>query len=483
MALQPYSFSSREVLQPGARGEAFKNAGFPGHRTNDDRINRTNNALLMNEHDVLNIKYAMDPRLKAMFRYGWAYGYNQIVMPKGRIVAADPYLTVMDTDTLHYFNALTLANGGEDVELDTSKGFACWKKATETFEADIDGKHKGDKKETLRPANIPLGIMGRNEYTRDVDAFNGIMPGPIHTDALVDMPWFIDGNKAEGNPWGSIYGAVKPGDLVKADLNGRMTISPLSYTDKTKAQGGCSDMTIAEYEKERQQVVGQVYSTDKSLLPEGAARFAQWALSDRKNFNDFNPYIWPNSNRAGEDFVTNPPTMLQSDFTYPGYPYEKNYISNDLHMLASSREGAFDPRLDEAHRLDRGIPGLTDGQNAVSKEYGAGETLTITHLTVAKELVGAQEMMIRLPETDIESAKIKIGEMEAVSIAANVKVDKFTIQYVDLHKGLISLVQTEKGDGSKKPVNVSYVKRGMAGVPTYLDWDGCQGVVSVLLQK
>lgn len=477
MALQPYSFSSREVLQPGARGEAFKNAGFPGHRTNDDRINRTNNALLMNEHDVLNIKYAMDPRLKAMFRYGWAYGYNQIVMPKGRIVAADPYLTVMDTDTLHYFNALTLANGGEDVELDTSKGFACWKKATETFQADIDGKHQGDKKETIRPANIPLGIMGRNEYTRDVDAFNGIMPGPIHTDALVDMPWFIDGEKAEGNPWGSIYGAVKPGDLVKADLNGRMTISPLSIPDKVKA------MSVAEYEKERQQVVGQVYSTDKSLLPEGAARFAQWALSDRKNFNDFNPYIWPNSNRAGEDFVTNPPTMLQSDFTYPGYPYEKGYIYNDLHMLASSREGAFDPRLDEAHRLDRGIPGLTDGQNAVSKEYGAGETLTITHLTVAKELAGAQEMMIRLPETDIESAKIKIGEMEAVSIAANVKVDKFTIQYVDLHKGLISLVQTEKGDGSKKPVNVSYVKRGMAGVPTYLDWDGCQGVVSVLLQK
>lgn len=124
MALQPYSFSSREVLQPGANGAVFQNNGIPGHRTDDDRINRTNNALLMNEHDVLNIKYAMDPRLKAMFRYGWAYGYNQIVMPKGRIVAADPYLTVMDTDTMHYFNALTLANGGKDVELDTSKGFA-----------------------------------------------------------------------------------------------------------------------------------------------------------------------------------------------------------------------------------------------------------------------------------------------------------------------------------------------------------------------
>ena len=477
MALQPYSFSSREVLQPGARGEVFKNTGFPGHRTNDDRINRTNNALLMNEHDVLNIKYAMDPRLKAMFRYGWAYGYNQIVMPKGRIVAADPYLTVMDTDTMHYFNALTLANGGEDVELDTSKGFAAWKKAEENFQVDIDGKHTGAKKETLRPANVPIGIMGRNEYTRDIDAFNGIMPGPIHTDALVDMPWFVDEEHAEANPWGSVIGAVKPGDLVKSDLNGRIVLSPLSDPEKVKA------MSIAEYEKERQQVIGTVYATDRSLLPEGAARFAQWALDDRRNFNDFNPYIWPNSNRAGEDFVTNPPTMLQSEFVYPGYPYEKNYISNDLHMLASSREGAFDPRLDESMRLDRGIPGLTDGANAVKKEYGTGETLTITHVVSLESEVGAQEMMIRLPETNLESAKVKIGEEEAVSIAVNATIGEFTITYADLHKGIFAVKQTSAGDGTTKAVNISYVKRGMAGVPTYMDWDGCQGMVSVLLQK
>ena len=477
MALQPYSFSSREVLQPGANGAAFKNAGIPGHRTNDDRINRTNNALLMNEHDVLNIKYAMDPRLKAMFRYGWAYGYNQIVMPKGRIVAADPYLTVMDTDTMHYFNALTLANGGEDVELDTSKGFAAWKKAEEKFEHDIDGKHTGAKKETLRPANVPIGIMGRNEYTRDIDAFNGIMPGPIHTDALVDMPWFVDEEHAEANPWGSVIGAVKPGDLVKSDLNGRIVLSPLSDPEKVKA------MSIAEYEKERQQVIGTVYATDRSLLPEGAARFAQWALDDRRNFNDFNPYIWPNSNRAGEDFVTNPPTMLQSEFVYPGYPYEKNYISNDLHMLASSREGAFDPRLDESMRLDRGIPGLTDGANAVKKEYGTGETLTITHVVSLESEVGAQEMMIRLPETNLESAKVKIGEEEAVSIAVNATIGEFTITYADLHKGIFAVKQTSAGDGTTKAVNISYVKRGMAGVPTYMDWDGCQGMVSVLLQK
>ena len=44
MALQPYSFSSREVLQPGARGDMFQNNGIPGHRTDDQRINRTNNS-------------------------------------------------------------------------------------------------------------------------------------------------------------------------------------------------------------------------------------------------------------------------------------------------------------------------------------------------------------------------------------------------------------------------------------------------------
>lgn len=175
--------------------------------------------------------------------------------------------------------------------------------------------------------------------------------------------------------------------------------------------------------------------------------------------------------------------MLQSEFTYPGYPYEKNYISNDLHMLASSREGAYDPRFDEAMRLDRGIPGLTDGANAVKKEYGTGETLTVTNVLAAESEVGAQEMMIRLPDTNLESAKVKIGDEVAISIVANATIGDFTITYVDLHKGLFAIKQHKAGDGTVKPVNISYVKRGMAGVPTYMDWDGCQGMVSVLLQK
>lgn len=486
MALNPYSFSSKEVLQPGARGEVFKNNGIPGYRTNDDRINRTNNALLTADHDTLNIKYALDPRLKPLFRYGWSYGYNQIVIPKGRVVAADPHLTVMDTDTMHFFNALTLANGGKVVELQSNN---TWKAVTDTFTVNTATGKDTAKPDTLRDKNIPLGLLGRNEYTRDSDAFNGIMPGPVWTDKQMDMPWFLTKEKAEENPWGCVYGELKPGHLVKSDENGRICISPLSFTDKKKTEGGCSDMTVAEYEAERQQVIGSVYSTDRSLLPEGAARFAQWSLEERRNFDDFNPYVYPNSNRAGEDFVTNPPTMYQSDFTYPGYPYDKTYISSDLHMLASSRKDAYDPRMDESMRLDRGIPGLTDGGNHAAQEIGKGETITITHVVAAADITNAQEMMIRLPDTALESAKVKIDNGSAVSIAVNGVIAcgsaQFTITYADMHKGLFAIKQTAgSGDGNSHAVNISYKKKGlMAGVPTMLDWDGCVGMATILLQK
>lgn len=487
MALQPHSFSSREVLQPGARGERFTNNGIPGHRTDDARINRTQNALLVSEHDTLNIKYALDPRLKPLFRYGWAYGYNQIVIPKGRIVAADPHLTVMDTDTLHFFNAVTLANGGKVVKL---KNDNTWEETTDRFQVDTKTGKDQTNPEGLRDKNVPLGMIGRNEYTRNADAFNGIMPGPIWTDKLVDLPWFAKKEKAIENPWGCVYGEIKPGMLLKSDENGRITISPLSLPEKDKKNGGCSDMTALEFEAERQQVIGTVYSTDKSLLPEGAAKFAQWSLDERRNFNDFNPYVWPNSNRAGEDFVTNPPTAYQSDFTYPGYPYDKNYISNDLHMLASSREGAFDPRLDESMRLDRGIPGLMDGGNHAAQTFGEGETLTVTNVVALKEIANAQEMMIRLPETALESAKVKIGGGDAVEIAVGNEIvcgeAKFDITYADMHKGLFAIKQ-KQGIADKDTtcaVNVSYKKKGLiAGMPTMLDWDGCVGIASILLQK
>ena len=487
MALYPYSFKSKDVLQPGARGGMFINNGIPGYRNEEERINRTNNHLEMNDHDVLNIKFGVDPRLPVLFRYGWAYGFNQIIIPKGRIVAADPHLMVLDTDTQHFHNALTMANGGVDVELDGK----IWKETAEapkvnelTGNFEVEGSDK-----VFRPANKPLGIMERNEYTRDSDAFNGMMPGPIRTDALVELPWFLLQEKAEENPWGAAYGQLKPGMLVKADCNGRVCVSPLSDPELVGA------MDMVEYEKERQQVLGEVYSTDQSLLPEGAARYAQWALEDRLNFHDINPHTWPTSNRRGEDFVENVPTMYQSDFGYPGYPYDKNYMSHDLHMLASTREGMYDPRFDERHRLDRGIPGLTDGGNVIRKAYGSDQgvqdiemagmpQLTISHVREIEDEKEAIEIMLRLPDTDLMGAKFALDEEAAVDIVQGARVGKFEVQYADLHKGLFSIRQVEAGAEVKElAVKVMYVKAGEAGVPTNLDWDGCVGVVRILLQK
>lgn len=497
MALYPYSFQSKDVLQPGARGGMFVNSGIPGYRAEEERINRTNNQLAMNDHDVLNIKYGVDPRLPVLFRYGWAYGYNQVIMPKGRIVAADPHLMVLDTDTMHYHNALTLANGGVDVELVQNPRTADAPAAVfwqETADAPAVNEQTGNfevagSDKVYRPANKPLGILERNEYTRDSDAFNGIMPGPIRTDALVDLPWFLEQAKAEGNPWGCAYGALKPGMLVKSDVNGRICVSPLSDPE------AIANMDMATYEKERQQVLGEIYATDQSLLPEGAARYAQWALEDRLNFADFNPDVWPNNNRAGEDFVKNPPTMYQSNFEYPGYPYDKNFISNDLHMLASSRVGNYDPRFDEKHRLDRGIPGLTDGGNAVKKALGsnmgaaditlAGEPqLVISYIKEMTILDNPQEIMFRLPEVNVLDAKVAIGNEAAVNIVAGAQIGNFMIEYADLHKGLFSLRQVAAGNAVEElPVKVMMLLAGEAGVPTNLDWDGCVGTVQILLQK
>ena len=517
MALQPKSFTSQEMLQPGARGEVFVNDDFPGYRGQGDRINRTNNQLDISAHDVLNNKYGLDPRLPSLFRYGYAYGYNQIVIPKGRLVAADPFMMVLDTETMHFFNAVTLANGGKNVKLgDDGK---TWEECDEELDLSpealsMSGGYvvvNGEARKDIRPANVPLGLLERNEYTRSVDAYNGIMFGPIHTDCLVELPLFADPEKAAKNPWGSVVGDIKPGDLVCSDENGRMVKSPLSDPDMVAA------MSIAEYEAARRQIVGEVYATDKSLIPEGAARYAQWALSDRMKFNDFNPFIYPQSGRDGEDFVTNPPTVYQSDFRFPGYPMEPGAFHHDLHMLASTRDGMYDPRFDEAHRLDRGIPGLTDGYNVIVKAYDVKDGEKDTALqSEAKKKVGefkaiADEAFIDDPERMRYLLKMQEKAMEAVRIdlcdkdgksVAHVILDtnfgkesspmimegdqggKFEIVYCDLLKGLFEINQKEVFEEDQKlAVKVGYVKRGQAGVPTNLDWDGCVGTAIILMNK
>ena len=233
-------------------------------------------------------------------------------------------------------------------------------------------------------------------------------------------------------------------------------------------------------------------------------------------FNDFNPYEYPQTGRDGEDFVTNPPTVYQSDFRYPGYPMEKGFLSHDLHMLASTRDGMYDPRFDEANRLDRGIPGLTDGFNVVQKAYDSKNGQNDIELTgEAKKKVGvfhviADEAFIndpdrfrylmRLQEKAMEKVRIDLVDETTGTSVAHVVLDrpigkqdtpvvfegsdKFDIVYADLHKGLVEIHQKAVDDAVKDlAIKVSYVKRGQAGVPTNLDWDGVVGTAIILMNK
>ena len=119
MALHPSKFNGQFKLQPGARGEKFK-ANLPGYRNDEERINRSNIRLNHNEHDTPNIKYMFDDRLPVLFRYGYAYGFNQMVIPKGRIVAVDPFKDMVDFDMQKAHNTMTLANGGAPVRIRTN---------------------------------------------------------------------------------------------------------------------------------------------------------------------------------------------------------------------------------------------------------------------------------------------------------------------------------------------------------------------------
>lgn len=552
MALYPHTFTSKETLQPGARGEGF-NADLPGYRTDEKRINRTNMKLSTSLHDVPNIKWEMDSRLPVLFRYGYAYGYNQMVMPKGRIAAIDPNMNQLDRDTHKSYNVLTLANGGNLVKLrEKADGVdhTQWEKAVITSAGEgteedpiklkvnnqtisIDentGKVAldGIPTDKYRFANKPIGMIQRNEYTRDDNSYNGMQPGAVLTDAMVELPLFIEKEKAEANPWGSIYGTLLPGDLVKADENGRLISSPLNSVVAMTAAGLT---TAADIEIERQQVVGQVYDIQRDLLPAGAARYAQWALSDRMKFDQFNPEMFRGNNRRGEDINENSPYGLglggaingstptlpgKDHYDFKGHPYDQTMSEHDLHMLASSSRKS-DLRFGLAHQLENGIPGLTDGYNAVVREYSPEK---MSEIRAAAEENSYTDMFMKMSEVDVvadsiniaittklakdlkdsdfQTSKVVAGSTLKASIGTDTCTTGLKAKYCDALQGFVvievadakafhTFITKEANATALKTsdlnVYVKFSKRGMSGVPTNLDWDGCQGTVSILLQK
>lgn len=561
MAIHPNSpYYTQDKLQPGARGNTFIET-LPGYREEEDRVNRTNTHLNVSAHDVPNCKWSMDDRLPVLFRYGFAYGFNQIIAPKGRVMALDPHKSKIEfssadlDDIKKQYNVLTLANGGVPVRVrkdsdkykkldrdnDTTalvstdasdaKAFGAGKEwapivgldkaYTDKFyrpfsqedefksataqltDAGLKINNFGNVvnasgvEQDVRPGNIPIGVLERNEYTRDEDAYNGMMPGPILTDAMIEMPWFLYKDKAEGNFWGSIYGNVYPGALIKADENGRMTVSPLSDPDTV------AEMSLGEYEAERRQVIGEVYSANQNLVPEGAAKWAIWSLEDRLNFEEFNPATWKATNRKGEDSINNSPYASTGE--YPGYPYDKAFTESNLHMLgARLRDGNYNIRLEQEYQYSNlGIPGLTDGYNAVVRDIPE-ERIGEIHYRGDNSNVSYVDQIFKVSEVNVDkgSLSIRINDGQPINITAvgqalvqtgdeGNKKDVMTIVYLDELQGLIKVrINDEAADEylkaqpeKKVTLYAQYKKRGLAGVPTFMDWDGVVGSCKILLTK
>jgi hypothetical protein len=290
-----------------------------------------------------------------------------------------------------------------------------------------------------------------------------------------------------------------PGALVKSDENGRFVVSPLSFPETEIG----TTMTIQEYELERQQVIGQVFAVSNDLLPEGAAKWATWALSDRMNFDQFNPDVYRQNNRDGEDAINNSP--YNSDGKYPGYPYDETIGTNDLHMLASTARLSSNRMNPEYQYENLGIPGLTDGQNAVSRAY-TPEVVGRINYADGVEYV---DIFLRTAEVNIEKGTLQISLGDAAfapcTVGADLTATKSSaggpvsatfvkVKYANELQGLIVLQVSSKSiaDGFLNDatylktglvVKVKYSKRGLAGVPTFLDWDGCVGSVKILLTK
>lgn len=514
----------------GSNGKVFKGLGFKAFNNEERRVTRTQVRLNTANHDTSNVSYWLDSRLPVAFRYNYAEMYNQLVIPKGRIVAVDPDIKSAKENPEIFLNVLTLANGGSPVRL--RKAGDTYNAATglvspvgvgqplenidvewtpvnaAAYTADFYQPFAGGKgpralatdaglekdkvtsllKENGKPSmahragNVPIGIMSRNEATRDENAWNGMTPGAIKTDVMVELPHFLFKDKAEQNPWGSAYGAFLPGDLVKSDENGRVVKSPLS--DETLLAA----MTPAEVEFERQQVIGQVHEVNSNLVPEGSTKWMKWAIGDQEELAQYAADGYGRSYRRGED--------VYEDYAYfrgmDNYEYNSLYSNHDLNMNASNNKlDIYDSRMGAKYEYI-GIPGLTDGRNVASTEL---KDVLVGQMHAAEAGKEYLDFNFQVPDRFVKPGTLQIsinGSAYTPVVKGGLIANAFEVVHYNTEDNLLRLKVVDRaaadaiikaGPKETVDVKVSYTREGLAGVPTFMDWDGCVGAVKVLLQK
>ncbi|AOQ24697.1 hypothetical protein MTAT_20420 [Moorella thermoacetica] len=445
--------------------------GFTQVKGSSTDVKRTHTKLIVSEGAVPAEKWLVDPRLKRLFKYQFG-GTGSVVIPKGRIVALATNGGPNDDGVFigyssrKKFNALTIANGGKDVQ-------------------DIDK----DGNAYVRKANVAIGVAPTNIFEQLADDTADVLPLIIRSDVYIEVPYFTNKEDAEAVHWGSAYGILRAGDLVCSDENGRfvkfevyptksetlnasadangqavvhvgLPIKPQTNVTVVNAANEtvnvdevvfasgeihlsgltASEVTqvtvtyISAIPNDPTHVVGQVYAVDTNLPPEGWLQWAEWGLTDQQLMFDYD--------RTG---------FRPEDMTDNGYPFDPAYVDALAKMMGPQ---------------GKGIPGLTNGSNI--------ET------TITDEVIGNIQPNIAAGTVH----NFRLLHVPAVEGSLEVKINGVVVtpEYVDYTSGLV-IIKTPQSYSMAVPVTASYKATGqIPGLPTNWDYKGSIGAVRIMLK-
>ena len=386
-----------------------------------DEYTRTHNKMVVDKGDAPSGKKLVDPRLPKLFKYQFGGQNGYVTIPKGRIISVVPDREFKNFDDNKFYNALTIANGGEDV-VERNDDPRLDEPGTEDY---------------TRVANKPVGVAFLNMY-QDIDnSFKGNVPAFI-TRNTINLPYFLEQEEAEKLDWGSAYGGdLKPGDKVKSDENGRFVKWNDPFEEETfadaKDNGDSAD-----------QIVGQVINIDRELIPAG---WLQWvsAESPLPNGEEENPSGYGSQHLDAEQ----------------GFPYDGQYrdgIGNDAYE-------------------NKGIEGLTDGSELTKtfEDEKIGEILSSAEEGDRYNFRTMSQPVVR------ETVEVKLVD-DAGTVVDTSETNDELIDFLNCDEGLIIVKLTEDLDGDVE-VLVTYDATGQyPGMPSNINWEGVAGSVDILLQ-
>jgi hypothetical protein len=451
-----------------------------------DEYKRTQTKLVVDNGDAPSGKKLADPRLPKRFKYQFGQyggGNGYIVIPKGRIVSLVPDQEFKNFDDNQYYNALTLANGGEDV-------------TEENHNPELDEPGTVDY---TRVANKPVGVAQLNVYQNIKDNFQGNIPSFI-TRNTISVPYFNDETDADKFDWGCAYGGeLKPGDRVKPDQEGRF-VKWKEYKDRMETFSGdgsqttfqvktqiqpdvtTSDITVTDTDAGSDvtvdsinHVIGEIIlasapndATDnveityKSVLGDDLEQKVGTVTEVNQDLVPAGWLKWVKTENPLPNGEENDETGYESQhLDDEGYPYDPQYA---------------DPFANDETR-PTGLEGLHDG-SAMTKSFTREKVGEVPSVADVGERYSVHTL--RKPLVD-GTLRVYLEDSSGIVVMDSDDGDDI-INFVNEEEGLV-IIELTVDPTADLDIYVDYDATGQTpGIPSNLNWEGVIGSVDVLLQ-